>query len=168
MPFDAYVKITGPTVDGESTAKDMEKHIEIYSFSWGAYNPANGSISGQSGRAAGRASVSKFNLTKKTETSSAPLFAACCGGTHYAKVEISLRKATGVDGGQKVFLKYTFEDVMVDSIHWSSSPEADDTPLETISLAFAKVAIDYFKQDGTTGSMFKGSTATYDLTKVSR
>jgi type VI secretion system secreted protein Hcp len=167
MPFDAYMKITGPNVDGESTAKDMEKYIEIHSFSWGAHNPTTVSP-GSSGLSAGRASVSSFNCMKKTETSSAPLFAACCGGTHYAKVEVNLRKATGLDGGQKVFLKYTFEDVMVESIQWSGSGGGDDTPTESVSLAFAKLSIDYFKQDEKTGSMTKVGTATYDLTKVAK
>jgi type VI secretion system secreted protein Hcp len=167
MPFDAYMKITGPDVTGESTAKDMEKYIEIYSFSWGAHNPTTVSP-GSSGLSAGRASVSSFNVMKKTESSSAPLFAACCGGTHYAKCEVSMRKATGLDGGQKVFLKYTFEDVMVESVQWSGSSGGDDTPTESLSLAFAKLAIDYFKQDEKTGSMTKVGTATYDLTKVAK
>ena len=167
MPFDAYMKITGPNVDGESTATDMVKYIEIYSFSWGAHNPTTVSP-GSSGLSGGRASVSSFNCMKKTETSSAPLFAACCGGTHYAKVEVSLRKATGLTGGQKVFLKYTFEDVMVESIQWSGSSGGDDTPTESLSLAFAKLSIDYFKQDEKTGSMTKAGNATWDLTKVSK
>ena len=105
---------------------------------------------------------------KKTETSSANLFAACCAGQHYKKAEVSLRKATGTDGGQKVFLKYTFEDVMVASIQWSGSSGGEDTPTESLSLAFAKLSIDYFKQDEETGSMTKVGNATYDLTKVAK
>ena len=167
MPFDAYMKLTGPNVDGESTAKEMEKYIEIHSFSWGAHNPTTVSP-GLSGLSAGRASVSTFNVMKKTETSSANLFAACCAGQHYKKAEVSLRKATGTDGGQKVFLKYTFEDVMVESIQWSGSTGGDDTPTESVSFAFAKVAIDYFKQAEDTGSMNKVGNATWDLTKVAK
>jgi len=167
MPFDSYMKITGPNVDGESTAKEMDKYIEIYSFSWGASNPTTVGP-GSGGLAAGRASVSSFNIMKRTETSSANLFAACCAGQHYKKCEVSLRKATGVDGGQKVFLKYTFEDVMVESIQWSGSTGGDDTPTESVSLAFAKVAIEYYKQAEDTGSMSKVGNATWDITKVNK
>ena len=34
--------------------------------------------------------------------------------------------------------KYTFTDVMVDSIQWSGSPGGDDVPTESVSFAFAK------------------------------
>ncbi len=167
MSFDTYMKISSPDVEGESTAKDMDKYIEIYSFSWGASNPTTVGP-GSSGLAAGRASVSSFNVMKKTEKSSPMLFAACCAGQHYKKAEVVMRKATGTDGGQKPFLKYTFEDVMVESIQWSGSSGGDDTPTESVSFAFAKVKIDYYKQDEATGSMASAGNASWDLTKVSK
>jgi type VI secretion system secreted protein Hcp len=167
MPFDSYMKITGPDVNGEATAKEMEKYIELYSFSWGASNPTTVGP-GSSGLSAGRAAVSSFNVMKKSETSSANLFAACCAGQHYKKADVYLRKATGTDGGQKTFLKYSFEDVMVESIQWSGSSGGDDTPTESVSLAFAKVSIEYYKQAEDTGSMTKVGNATWDLTKVSK
>ena len=58
-----------------------------------------------------------------------------------------MRKAAGLDGGQQTFMKYTFTDVMVESIQWSGSSGGDDTPTESVSFAFAKVTIDYSKQD---------------------
>lgn len=167
MAFDTYLKITGPDVDGEATAKDMEKWIEVYSFSWGASNPTTVG-SGSTGLSAGKVSVSSFNIMKKSETSSAKLFAACCAGQHYQKAEVQMRKATGTDGGQKCFLKYTFEDVMIESIQWSGSTGGDDTPTESISLAFGKVKIDYSKQDEKTGAMSNAGSASWDLTKVSK
>ena len=147
MPFDAYMKITGPDVDGEATADQMDKYIEIYSFSWGASNPTTVGP-GSGGLSAGRASVSSFNVMKKTE--------------------VYLRKATGTDGGQKTFLKYTFEDVMVESVQWSGSSGGDDTPTESVSLAFAKVALEYYKQAEDTGSMTKVGNASWDITKVKK
>jgi len=167
MAFDAYMKITGPDVAGESTATDMENYIEVYSFSWGSSNPSTVGP-GSSGISAGRASVSSFNIMKKTETSSPSLFAACCAGQHYKKAEVQLRKATGTDGGQKVFLKYTFEDVMVESVQWSGSTGGDDTPTESVSFAFAKVGMEYFKQDTDSGAMKSAGKATWDQTKVSK
>ena len=72
MAFDTFLELTG--IEGEATAKDMAKKIEIYSFSWGASNPTTVG-SGGTGLSAGKVSVSSFNIMKKTEKSSATLFA---------------------------------------------------------------------------------------------
>src|SRR5271166_2901290 len=165
MAFDTYISID--TVDGEATQAKHEKWIEIYSFSWGASNPTTVG-SGTSGLSSGKVSVSSFNIMKKTETSSAPLFAACCAGQHYATATVEMSKATGTSGQQQVFLKYEFTDVMVESIQWSGSSGGDDTPTESVSFAFAKVAVTYSKQDEATGSMSPAGNASWDLTKVSK
>jgi len=165
MAFDTYIKID--TVDGEATQAKHEKWIEIYSFSWGASNPTTVG-SGTSGLAAGKVSVSSFNIMKKTETSSAKLFAACCAGQHFPKATVEMSKATGTSGEQQVFLKYVFTDVMVESVQWSGSSGGDDTPTESVSMAFAKVAITYSKQDEATGAMSAAGDASWDLTKVSK
>jgi type VI secretion system secreted protein Hcp len=167
MAFDTYLQISSPTVAGEATATGYEGWIEIYSFSWGASNPTTVS-SGSAGLSAGKVSVSSFNVMKKTETSSPSLFAACCAGQHYGQAEVDMRKATGTSGQQQVFLKYTFTDVMVESVQWSGSSGGDDTPTESVSFAFGKVAIEYFKQDTATGAMASAGTASWDSTKVTK
>jgi len=160
MPFDTFLDITG--VQGESTAKDMEGKIEIYSFSWGASNPTTVG-SGKEGLTGGKVAISSFNVMKKTEKSSPVLFAACCIGKHFDKAIVTMRKAGG-EAGQKPFLVYTFEDVMIESIQWSGSTGGDDTPTESVSLAFARVKIDYSMDDK--GVMKAAGSATWDLTKV--
>src|SRR5690349_3197452 len=119
MAFDTYMNIDeGKVVKGEATAKDMSGFFEIYSFSWGASNPTTVGT-GATGLAAGKVSVSSFNIMKKSDNSSPLLFSACCAGQHYKTAKVVLRKATGTDGGQKPFLTYSFTDVMVESIQWS-------------------------------------------------
>jgi len=167
MAFDTYLKITSPDVNGEATADQHDQWIEIYSFSWGASNPTTVG-SGSTGISAGKVSVSSFNIMKKTESSSCPLFAACCAGQHYGSAVVDMRKGTGVDGAQQTFLKYTFTDVMVESIQWSGSTGGDDTPTESVSLAFGKVAIEYSKQDTAAGGMAPAGNASWDLTKVTK
>ena len=163
MAFDTYLKIA--TVDGEALQSNHEKWIEIYSFSWGASNPTTVGP-GSGGLSAGRVSVSSFNVMKKTEASSAKLFAACCNGTHFADATVEMSKATG-EGGQGVFLKYVFTDVMVESIQWSGSGGGDDTPSESTSFAFGQIQIDYKAQDTVKGTLDTKSTmATWDLTKA--
>jgi type VI secretion system secreted protein Hcp len=163
MAFDTFLKIEGPDVKGESTAHGFVGQIEIYSFSWGASNPVTVG-SGSTGLAAGKVSISSFNVMKKTETSSAPLFQACCSGKHFDKATVTMRKAGG-EAGQQIFLTYVFEDVMVESVQWSGSSGGDDTPTESLSLAFGKVTIEYFAQDDK-GKMAKKGQGSWDLTKV--
>jgi type VI secretion system secreted protein Hcp len=163
MAFDTFLDLKG--VEGEATAHSMEKKIEIYSFSWGASNPTTVS-SGKDGLSAGKVSVSSFNIMKKTEKSSCTLFAACCMGKHFDTAKVSCRKATG-EAGQKAFLEMEFTDVMIESIQWSGSTGGDDTPTESVSLAFAKCKITYMEQDDK-GVLKKGGEASWDLTKISK
>ena len=163
MAFDTFLDIA--TVEGECTADGMEKKIEIFSFSWGASNPTTVS-SGKDGLSAGKVSVSSFNVMKKSEKSSTKLFAACCAGSHFATAIVTMRKATG-DAGQKAFLVYTFTDVMIESVQWSGSSGGDDTPTESLSIAFAKVSVEYSMQDDK-GVMKPAGNASWDLTKVSK
>jgi type VI secretion system secreted protein Hcp len=164
MAFDTFIELPG--VEGESTAKGMEKKIEIYSFSFGASNPTTIG-SGATGISAGKVSISSFNVMKKTEKSSPPLFSSCCNGKHFDTATVTCRKATG-ESGQKAFLVYTFSDVMVESIQWSGSSGGDDTPTESISFAFGKVAINYQQQDSKGGSVGNAVQASWDLTTVDK
>ena len=168
MAFDTYMNIDeGKVVKGEATAKDMTGYFEIYSFSWGASNPTTVGTSA-TGLAAGKVSVSSFNIMKKSDNSSPLLFSACCAGQHYKTAKVVLRKATGIDGGQKPFLSYSFTDVMVESIQWSGSSGGDDTPTESVSFAFGKVDIEYFLQDTEKGTMKAGNKASWDLTLAAK
>src|SRR4051812_11258288 len=113
MAFDTFMDCTG--IEGESTATGFEKKIEIYSWSFGASNPATVG-SGKSGISAGKVSISSFNVMKKTEKSSPKLFAYCCNGTHIPTIVVTMRKAGGT--AQQAFLLYTFTECMVESIQW--------------------------------------------------
>ena len=162
MAYDAFMDLG--EIKGESTAKGMEGKIEIYSFSLGASNPATIG-SGTTGISGGKVSVSSFNVMKKTDKASPMLFQRCCEGEHIPLVTVTLRKAGGT-AGQGAFLTYKFEKVMVESVQWSGSSGGDDTPMESLSLAFGKVSIDYMVQ-GADGKLAKGSEAMWDLTSVS-
>ncbi len=168
MAFDTYMQIgDGSVVTGESTATGLTGNgwIEIYSFSWGASNPTTVS-SGSTGLSAGKVSISSFNAMKKAEKSSCPLLSACCTGQHFPKAKVVMRKATGTTGKQAIFLEYDFTDVMVESIQWSGSSGGDDTPTESVSFAFASVAVTYYTQDAAKGTMTKAANASWDVTKV--
>lgn len=164
MAFDTYLKIEG--VDGEVTATGVEGQIEIYSFSWGASNPVSVGSAGGTGLTAGRVSISSFNIMKKSDKTSTALFQACATGKNFTKATVTMRKAAG-EGGQTPFLQYDFETVMVESIQWSGSSGGDDSPTESVSLAFAKVAITFSTVDAK-GTAKKVGQAAWDLTKVTK
>ena len=160
MAYDSFLYFTGgsPEIKGETqdSTYSAKNAMEIYSFSWGASNPATiGSATG--GIGAGKVSLSSFNIMKKTDSASGVLFQACCAGTHYPQMNIDFRKA----GGTKpvVYLTYEFKEVMIESVQWSGSSGGDDTPSESVSFAFGSVSIKYTPQkpDGTQGTTVPAS-----------
>jgi type VI secretion system secreted protein Hcp len=161
MAFDTYITIKG--VEGEVVAKGAEKSIEIYSFSWGVSNPVSAGSTGGRALSAGKAQMSSFNIMKKVDKASAKLFQNCAGGAQIPEATVIMRKA--INGKQETFLKYTFTDLMVESVQWSGSSGGDDTPTESVSLAFAKVAIEYTMYDQK-GTAAKAGQAEYNLHAV--
>lgn len=153
MAFDAFLEIEG--VAGESQRAGHEGQIELQSFSWGASNPTSISSTG-TGIGAGKVSISSFNFMKNTDGTSPTLFQKCCNGKHFDKAKVTLYKAAGDDGALD-YLIYEFEKVFVDSIAWSGG--GDGIPLESISLSFGKVTINYTGQndDGTKAGVTPGS-----------
>lgn len=157
MAFDTFLKIDG--VDGESAASGMEKQIEIYSFSWGESNNVN--MSG-GGHAAGKASFADLNVMKKLDKASPVLMKKCAAGEHIKSAILTMRKATGTSGQQQAFAVITLSDVMISSIQLSGSSGGDDTPTESVSLAYAKMKVEY-SQQGNDGKLTKAASFEYDL-----
>jgi type VI secretion system secreted protein Hcp len=170
MAFDTYVYFpakgnAGTEIKGETQDADMSSKgaFEIYSFSWGASNPVSiGSGTGGSG--AGKASLSSFNVMKKTDTSSASIFKACCVGDHFDDMVVVLRKAGGADGKDNVFLTYSFKEVYVESVQWSGSTGGDDSPAESVAFAYGAVKIEYKKQDAK-GKLAAGGEQAWSVVK---
>lgn len=158
MSFDAFLQFE-PSIPGEATATGFEGAIEILSFNVGATQPVN--LAG-GGQGSGKAQVSDFSIMKKTDVSSASLFAKVCDGSHFEKATVSFRKA---GGEQVVYLTYEFEHVLVSSIQWSGSSGGEDVPTEAVSFAFKKVLMSYSGQDEA-GQAAGPQKAMYDIAKV--
>ncbi|SMC22866.1 type VI secretion system secreted protein Hcp [Andreprevotia lacus DSM 23236] len=148
MAYDSYLKIGD--VKGESTDDAHKDWIELYSFSLGISNPVTvGSATG--GLTAGKASFSSFSVMKKYDKASVKLASASAAGKHFDKCEVELCLTTGA---KHTYIKYVFEDCMIESIQWSGSSGGDDRPTESLSIAYGKVTWEYtpIKHDGTTDS----------------
>ncbi len=164
MALDCFMWVVGghPGVSGETADKTYQskKAFEIYSFSFGASNPMSiGSFSG--GLGAGKVSISSFSIMKKTDSASPTLFTNCCMGTHFPEAHVVLRKSGG--GIEAIeYLKYDFTEVFVESIQWSGSGGGDETPTESVSFGFGKIAMEYTPQKSK-GEKGTPIPATWDL-----
>ncbi|WP_410497867.1 Hcp family type VI secretion system effector [Chitinibacter sp. S2-10] len=148
MAYDSYLKIGD--VKGESTDDKHKDWVELYSFNLGISNPVTvGSATG--GLTAGKASFSSFNVMKKYDKASVKLASAAAAGKHFEKCEVELCLTTG---SKHTYIKYVFEDCMIESIQWSGSSGGDDRPTESLSIAYGKVTWEYtpIKHDGSTDS----------------
>jgi type VI secretion system secreted protein Hcp len=154
MAWDAYLTVDG--VSGESQREGHEGEIEVISFSFGGSNPSSVGIG--KGGGTGTVNLSSFNFMKKTDASSAEMFAHMCAGEHFPVGKMTLYKSGG-KGGALAYLVYEFEEIYVDSIQWSGSEGGDNVPMESVSFAFGKATITYTEQnpDGTAGGDHVGS-----------
>jgi type VI secretion system secreted protein Hcp len=159
MSFDSYIAFS-KDIKGEAVA--IKDAIEMHSFNWGASSPVTVG-GGKAGISASRVSITSFSFVKKTDTASTQLFLAACNGSVIPTVTVHMRKQMGT--GQGDFLLLTFTNAMVESIHQSGSSGGDDTPVESVSLAFEKIAISYKKSDGA-NKLSAGGDAAWDLTKL--
>src|SRR5690606_23900028 len=103
-----------------------------------------------------------FNVTKRTDKASPILFQACCSGKHFDKATLTIRRSGGETAVD--YLIYEFGGVLVESIQWSGG--GGDLPIESLTLAFARVKITYTPQDEKGQKMGEAVIGTWDVTKV--
>ncbi len=145
MSLEAFLKIEG--IPGESRKAGHADEIDILSFSFGASNPTT--VAKGTGAGASQVNISSFNIMKMSDLSSTAFFLRCAKGEHIPEALVTHPKSGGTNPLE--YLTYKFTKVYVDSIQWSGSGGGDDSPTESLSLAFEKVEIVYSSQndDGT-------------------
>jgi type VI secretion system secreted protein Hcp len=149
MATDAFLKIAGPDVAGESSDHAHDSWIECLSYSWGMHQPVS-TASGTGGRTADRVSIQDFSIMKVLDKASPDLFLHCAKGTHFKKATLQLHEATG---DKHMFMEYVMEDVIISSVQPSGSG-GGDKPMENLSLNFGKLQWTYtpIGHDGKPGS----------------
>jgi type VI secretion system secreted protein Hcp len=147
---DYFLKIDG--VDGESTDAKHKNHIDVESWSWGAVQ--QGSAGGGGGGGAGKVTMQDFHFVMRLSKASPNLMLACASGKHIKMATLTARKA-GKD--QQDYLTFKFTDVLVSSYQTGGSEQSEITPLDQVSLNFAKIEMSYkqTKRDGTLGAETK-------------
>ena len=154
MAVDYFLKIDG--IPGESTDSKHKDEIVLTSFAFGVSNA--GSLSSGGGGGEGKASFHDFNFTHKFDKASPLLMLACASGKHIPTATMTARKAGGRGGFEFLFIK--MNDVLVTSSQTQAS--GDDFPTEAVSLAFAKIEVDY-KPQKANGSLGAATSFKWNL-----
>jgi type VI secretion system secreted protein Hcp len=142
------------TIKGESQDAKHKDEIEVLSWAWGL---SQSGTTGHGGGGAGKASFQDFNFTHHVDKASPLLMKACATGEHIKEAIITVRKA---GKGQQEYLVIKLSDVLVTSVSTSVSAEGDT--IEGVSLASAKVDLEY-KPQKADGSLDVGIHFKYDL-----
>ncbi len=144
-------------IKGESLDAKHKDEIEVLSFSWGVMNTVSASQGQGTGSVSGQAIFRDLVIVHNLDKASPQLLAACATGQHLKDATITHRKA---GKGQQEYLVVKLSDVIVTGVTHGGA--AGQPAPETVSLAFAKVDLEYRprKPDGTldAGIHFK-----YDL-----
>jgi type VI secretion system secreted protein Hcp len=147
MAVDYFLQIDG--IEGESHDAKHKAWIDVLSWSWGEAQSAQATHGGQhgGGHAAGKVAMQDFSFSTRVSKASPALFLACASGQHFKEAMLVGRKA-GKE--QQEFLTWTFSDILVSSYQTGGS-EGGDVPIDSASLNFAKVRVEYRAQkaDGT-------------------
>jgi type VI secretion system secreted protein Hcp len=136
MAVDYFLRIEG--IDGESADAKHKGEIDVLSWAWGASN--SGAVSVGGGAGAGKATIQDLQFTTPLSKASPKLFLACATGQHLKQAKLTAVRA---GAKQAEFLTLTLSDVMVSSYQTGGSEGADISPMDQVSLNFAKLAMEY-------------------------
>lgn len=147
---DYFLKIDG--IPGESMDSKHKDEIQVLSFSFGESQAGTMAFGGGGG--AGKVQMQDFHFMMNVNKASPKLFINCAQGTHIKNAVLTARKA-GKD--QQDYLKVTFTDLLVSSFQTNGDAHANSLPVDSISLNFAEIEIEYKLQnvDGTLGASTK-------------
>jgi type VI secretion system secreted protein Hcp len=154
MASDIFAKIGD--IKGESLDDKHKDEVEVLSFSWGVTN--DGSMRGGSGGGEGKASFHDLSFVHNIDKASPVLMQACATGVHMKEATITHRKAGKL---QHEFMIVKMNDVIITSVTHGGST-GDSGYSENVSLAFAKVDLNY-KRQKPDGSLDAGVHFKYDI-----
>jgi type VI secretion system secreted protein Hcp len=154
---DYFLKIDG--IPGESGDAKHKDEIQLLSYNFGESQA--GTFADGGGGGAGKVQMQDFHFTMNVNKASPKLFLACATGQHIKSAVLCCRKA-GKD--QQDYLKVCFTDVLVSS-YQTSGAGANGVPVESISLNFAAIDMDY-KVQNADGSLGASTKAKYNLKEM--
>ncbi len=154
-----YVEYDG--IKGNVTADGYKDHIAVLSVQFGVGRGITMEAGNMSNREATRPSISEVTLTKTADNSVTAIFKEAVTGSAGKKVKIKFVR-TGADKVQE-YMDYELENCLVSG--YSMSADAEGEPMETITLSFSKVMINYNDHDATNKAASPQRVG-YDLEKA--
>jgi type VI secretion system secreted protein Hcp len=142
-------------IKGESIDDKHKGEIEVLSWSWGV--ASSGTMAHGGGGGEGKANFTDLSFTHKIDKASPVLMQRCATGQHLKDATITRRKS---GKGQQEFLVIKMSDVIVTSVQ--QHDEGGKSQVESVTLAFAKVDLEY-KAQKADGSLDAGIHFKYDL-----
>ena len=152
-----YLQYDG--IKGNVTADGYKDHIAVMSVQFGVGRGISMEAGNMSNRESTRPSLSEVTITKLADNSVTSIFKEAVTGNAGKKVVIKFVR-TGADKVQE-FMDYTLEDVLVSG--YSMSASSDGEPVESITLSYSKIMINYSDFDKTNKSG-NPQRVGYDLT----
>jgi type VI secretion system secreted protein Hcp len=142
VPAETFIKIGD--IEGESQDIRHAGESEVLAWSWGMNKPG--------GATSGPVNVRALSFSKRADTATPKLMEACANGTHYNRAVLTIA-TTG--RGSIEFYRFVCEDVLVATVQTAGS-DGEDRPIETVSLNFARVGVEYVRITPTGGPGEKG------------
>ena len=148
MAVDMFINM-GDKIKGETqdAAQSKTNDIDVLAWSWGMSQ--SGSFHTGSGGGAGKVNVQDLSFTKWIDSATPAIQLNCCKGLHIPEVKLIVRKAGET---QQKYIEITMKKVIISSVSTGGSG-GEDRLMENVTLNFAEVKFEYFKQDE------KGKTA---------
>lgn len=119
---------------GSATAKGYEGWMKIKTFTFGVKRNVSMEPGNLSNREPGRPQISRIAITREMDRSAAALFQAAVKGT--AGVDVTI---VAVATGNKVLWERKLSNVILSD--YAQYAQADDTPLEGLSLSYSRTEI---------------------------
>ena len=141
-----YLEYEG--IKGNVTADGYKDHIAVLSVQFGVGRGISMEAGKMSNRESTRPSLSEISLSKEADNSVTALFKEAVTGSAGKKVVIKFVR-TGADKVQE-YMDYTLENCLVSG--YSISGDSEGTPMETITLSYSKIMVNYSDFDKTNKS----------------
>lgn len=127
----------------------------IICTSWniGIHMPMQGDVANAE-RASGRAVFTDLVLTKMCDISTPALYKACAAADNLTEAKLHIGRTTA--GNYLALMTYVLTNPMISSITTGGSGEGD-MPMETLTLNFSKITLEYVQQGIDTASPGKDS-----------
>ena len=138
MAVDMFLQIDG--IPGESKDPTHKDQIELLSFHFGCGVQPSGSAGGSAG---GKVSFSDMVVTHHVDVASPKLMQACAKGQHATSAVIFVRDT---DRFPQEYLQYTMTQVFITSVQTGGA--GGEIPIESVSLSYDKIVVDYKPQKG--------------------